>query len=260
MQVKQLPTVREQTLPSMDFTSRQIELIKTHVAKDATNDELEIFLHHCKKTGLDPLAKQIYFQKRGGRPVYITAIDGFRLIAGRTGEHAGTDDTIFDDEEKPKKATTTVYRIVQGTRYAYTATARWDEYCPGAGQDHMWKKMPCTMLGKCSEALALRKAFPNELGGIYAKEEMDQADDNRIVPQQPTEEDGNTEPKHYTISFGQYKQRSLEEVGVDKLRNYVTYLENKAKKDGQVIKGQVADFIERASDYIASFENAPIDD
>ena len=68
----------------------------------------------------------------------------------------------------------TVWRFVQGQRCAFAATARWAEYKPDAN-DFMWKKMPHTMLAKCAEALALRKGFPKQLAGLYAKEEMEQA-------------------------------------------------------------------------------------
>jgi hypothetical protein len=76
-------------------------------------------------------------------------------------------------------ATVTVWRLVQGTRCSFTATARWSEYFPGDQGGHMWRKMPHTMLAKCAEALALRKGFPRQLAGLYAKEEMDQADSPR---------------------------------------------------------------------------------
>jgi len=108
--------------------------------------------------------------------VIQTGIDGYRLTAARTRAHAGTDDAIFDseDEDYPNKATTTVYRFVQGQRVPYTATARWSEYCQENGPG--WKRMPYLMLAKCSEALALRKAFPAELSGLYTHEEMLQAE------------------------------------------------------------------------------------
>lgn len=72
---------------------------------------------------------------------------------------------------------------------------------------------------------------------------------------QPTEEDGNLEPQSYKIPFGKFKQRSLEEVGPDELRNYVNYLESKAAKDQKEITGAVKDFIDRAVEYVGDFEN-----
>lgn len=165
------------------FNEDQIKLVIQTVAKGATFPELQMFLYIAKKTGLDPLAKQIHFtkfkDKNGGSNItIITGIDGYRSIASKTGQLAGNDDAVFDSEDKPKpkKATVTVWRIVQGEKQPFTATARWDEYFPSmANKQFMWNKMPYTMLAKCAEALALRKAFPNNLSDVYVEEEMDQA-------------------------------------------------------------------------------------
>ncbi len=173
------------------FEPNKVALIKRTIAKDATDDELELFMHQCRRTGLDPLSRQIYFQKRrtkqGDQMTVLTAIDGYRLIADRTGLYAGNDDPIFDDDITWAKVT--VYKIVKGIRCPFTATARWDEYYPGDAQGFMWKKMPHLMLGKCAEALALRKAFPAELSGIYVREEMEQADkpfvDTSVIQEAP---------------------------------------------------------------------------
>lgn len=166
--------------PLVAFTRDQVDLIKKTIAKGATDDELKLFLYTAEKRGLDPLAKQIYFQKRRSSKgedniTIITGIDGYRLAADRTGKYAGNDDPVFDDEENPRKATVTVYKITGGVRCPFTATARWDAYYPGDALGFMWRKMPHTMLGKCAEALALRKAFPQELSGLYIREEMEQA-------------------------------------------------------------------------------------
>lgn len=158
-----------------DFTEEQIALLKRTIAAGATDDELALFLRQCRRTGLDPFARQIYCVKRQGKMTIQVGIDGFRLIADRSAQYAGNDDPVFDNEQTPKKATVTVYKIVGGVRCAFTATARWDQYYPGDSQGFMWKKMPHLMLGKCAEALALRKAFPAELSGLYINEEMQQA-------------------------------------------------------------------------------------
>ncbi len=147
------------------------------MASGATEDELKLFLYTAIRTGLDPLTRQLHFVKRGGQATIQTGIDGYRAIAESKGDLAGIEDAVFDTETEPHpgKATVTVYRLVDGQRVPFTASARWTEYAPAGTQSFMWNKMPYLMLAKCAEALALRKAFPSDLTGIYTDEEMDQA-------------------------------------------------------------------------------------
>ena len=162
-----------------NITPAQVDLIKSQIAKGATDDELKLFLHVADKSGLDPLSRQIYFIKRSGKMTIQTGIDGFRAVADRTGQYVGSSDPVFEDNGKiPAKATVTVNKVVGGIVGNFTATARWEEYYPGKSQGFMWDKMPHTMLGKCAEALALRKAFPAQLSGLYTDNEMDQANND----------------------------------------------------------------------------------
>jgi len=175
----------EQKTITENYSTEQLDLIKNTIAKEATDEQLKLFLYQANRTGLDPLAKQIHCVMRWNNTTrqkdmsIQIAIDGFRLIADRTGKYAGSDDAVYDSEEKsnPNKATMTVYKMVEGVRCAFTATARWKEYCPSNDKmAFMWRKMPYVMIAKCAEALALRKAFPAELSGLYSDDEMHQAD------------------------------------------------------------------------------------
>ena len=182
-----------------DWTTDRIDLLKRTICKGASNDELELFLGQCKRTGLDPFSKQIHavmrYNKKLSRNVMSiqTGIDGFRLIAGRTGEYEGQtpllwcgEDGVWVDawlkKEPPKAAKAGVYR--KGFREACFAVALWDEYAQYFFDTNdrkfvlseMWSKMGALMLGKCAEALVLRKAFPQELSGLYTHDEMNQAD------------------------------------------------------------------------------------
>lgn len=177
------------------LTKDEIGLIKEHVAKGATDSELKIFLAICQRTGLDPFSRQIYlvprWDSRLSKEVRLTqvGIDGFRTVAERTEKYAGSDDAVFEGsteyefgEKKvkysaPDKATVTVWKVVEGQRYAFTGSARWSEYYPGDKMGFMWRNKPHVMLGKCAEALALRKAFPMVLAGLYIPEEIEKGED-----------------------------------------------------------------------------------
>lgn len=187
--------------PFSHLTRGQIDLIKTQVAKGATDEELLLFISVCKSAELDPILKQVHLVKRWdsrtGTEVGAiqVGIDGFRSIAERSGQYAGSDDAVYRDEKPisitrkngqkvdftaPGQATVCVYKLLKGQRCAFTATARWSEYYPGDAQGFQWQRMPYLMLGKCAEALALRKAFPKQLSGLYAPEEMQ----NTTVPEE----------------------------------------------------------------------------
>jgi len=171
--------------PELPEWESKIDLVRRTVAAGATPDELELFFHQARRAGLDPLAKQIYFVKRQGKGVVQVGIDGLRLIADRTGQYAGSDDAEFgaaNERGYPSSAKVTVYKMVQGQRCPFGATARWDEYFPGDSQGFQWKRMPHAMLAKCAEALALRKAFPADMSGLYVHEEMEQAGSSEMAP------------------------------------------------------------------------------
>lgn len=181
-------------IPKGQSPKLYLDLIKTQImgvdakGQPRPDDDMLLFLYVAKRTGLDPLTKQIFaiyrWNTRVGREVMTiqSSIDGMRLVAQRTKQYAGQDDVNYlpvDESTKyPIKASVTVYKVIEGQRVAFTASARWAEYVQtdkNGMPTAMWGHMPYLMLGKCAEALALRKAFPNELSGIHTDEEMAQA-------------------------------------------------------------------------------------
>ncbi len=167
---------------SAGMTRDQIELVKRMILKDASEDELKLFIQICNKTRLDPFARQIYAIRRGNQMTAQVSIDGQRLVAERTGKYAGQLGPFWTGNGKewvevwlektpPKAAKVGVLR--SDFKEPVWAVARYDAY---AQDSAMWHKMADLMLAKCAESLGLRKAFPNELSGLYTDVEMEQAD------------------------------------------------------------------------------------
>ena len=183
------------------FDSNKIELIKRQIAKGASDDELKMFLYQCQRTGLDPFSRQIYAISRKEKDKasgnWVTkmstqvSIDGLRLIAERTGKYAGqlgpvwcgTDGAWVDVWLKPEPPSAARVGVMRNDfKEPVYGVALYTEYVQSYEGKPMglWAKMPALMLAKCAESLALRKAFPQEMSGIYTSEEMSHSGANVV--------------------------------------------------------------------------------
>lgn len=184
------------------WNERQQKALEQLGVAGASQGDLLVFMHVAQRTGLDPFARQLYMICRKQRELVNgewrdvvkqtiqTGIDGFRLVARRAADRLGEtlayEDTLWADSEgnwyelwthsvAPTAAKVTVVR--NGNRFSAVAMYREYVQTKRDGEPNaMWSRMPANQLAKCAEALALRKAFPQDLSGIYADEEMGQAD------------------------------------------------------------------------------------
>ena len=182
------------------FNQEQTELIKNHLMSKGkndpppTDDELILYGTVCQRLNLDPFSKQIYAIKRKGKWSFQVSIDGLRAIADRSGQYAGSDEPLFDEgitewesmsknRKNPMIAKVTIWKMVQGQRCPFVGIAKWSESVQSfidfdTKQKKMaetWENMPYTMLAKCAESQALRKAFPQVM---QAETQIEQIEDD----------------------------------------------------------------------------------
>jgi phage recombination protein Bet len=178
------------------WDDKQIAALKQVGLDNVPKPELAVFLHYCQRTGLDPFARQIYMIARGGKYTIQASIDGLRIVAQRSNEYAGQtpvywcgQDGVWVDvwlaSSPPVAAKVGVYR--KGFTDALWAIAKYESYAVAYNgkPSGLWAKMPDLMIAKCAEALALRKAFPQDLSGIYTNDEMAQAEIQQPTPITP---------------------------------------------------------------------------
>ena len=185
----------------IEYTQDQVQLIKDTICKDATDDELKYFMYMAKKTGLDAFAKQLYsvarWDSKLGRNVRTiqASIDGFRVIAERSHKYAGQLGPYWLNDKgewldywigstPPLASKVGVLR--SDFKEPLWAVAKFESYAQknkDGSLSQFWKKMPELMIAKVAESLALRKAFPQDLSGIYTTDEMAQADNDKSFTQ-----------------------------------------------------------------------------
>jgi len=227
--------MKNETNELIQFKEEQIELIKKQIAPNANNNELKLFLYQAQRTGLDPLTRQIYCIHRGGKMTIQTSIDGFRVIAERSGEYAGQDEPIYTEENgKLISCKITVYKFRGDVRYpASVGVAYFSEYVQ---QTPIWTKMPRVMLAKVAEALALRKAFPQDLSGLYTSDEIADAPVKDVSPTNNFFKEPEEQMKNLSNIANEELKASAEEQKLKKLKDDLSKMQSKQEIDDYLNK------------------------
>lgn len=286
-----------------NFTAEELRLIKVKMMANASDDDVKLFAAACARTGLDPFAKQIIPRKAKQQDdegnwkeswVAITTIDGLRKIAVDTGDYEGQEGPFWcgqDGEWKdlwtsPLDKLFASYVVVhrKGFRTGLKGVARFNAYAQrtrNGGLNKTWANMGDLMIAKCAEALALRKAFPNELAGLYTDDEDIFTDGREVDPDKiPATGASDTPPSAAAAPAPQDEKRGLDTWAIgdreayedlmdrlykvlkaaDKLDEYnkrQPLWKAEAEQHGPVILKRLSDFVIRLEEAAAQKAAAP---
>lgn len=166
---------------------RLLSLIKSTAAKDATDDELRLLLYLSKEYGLDPLKKEIYLIKYGGKCTFLTSRDGYLKIANRDPNFDGLEsDVVYVGDKITKRADGSLlieygenHLVKSKLHGAFCTVFRKDRsmhtavYVPFMDyykKGQMWDQYSNAMILKVAESMALKRAFA--LSGLVSEEEI----------------------------------------------------------------------------------------
>lgn len=159
-----------------------------------TDQEVTMFINLCRYQHLNPFLREAYLIKFGNQPATIvTGKDAILKRAMRNPAYAGMQAGVIiycaETGEFENRMGALVLKdeqlvggwakvFVKGYQVPIESAVSFDEYV-GLKNDGtingQWAKKPATMIRKVAMTQALREAFPEDLGGLYAPEEMGEA-------------------------------------------------------------------------------------
>jgi phage recombination protein Bet len=178
--------------------------LKNSVYPGASNDSILMAVDYCRARKLDVLKKPCHIVPMnvkdaksgnyGWRDVILPGIYEYRITAHRTGLYIGRSAFEYGDRVEhmglsvPEWCEVSVYRLFKEDskeRMEFRVRCYFSEVCNTKKEkdergnktgelvlNERWSRAPIQMLTKCTEAAALREAFPDEFGGEATAEEM----------------------------------------------------------------------------------------
>jgi phage recombination protein Bet len=168
----------------IDYSKAEVaKVLRETVAKGLTDSEYIAFGTLCAATGLNPIRKEIWAIKTSQGLQIMTGLNGYRAIANSHPSYDGMEGPVFhyDENGNLKSAEVFVYRKDRSRAHKGYAILK-----EVSNNGPVWKQRTHQMLAKCAECDGLRRAFPQEMSGLYAEEEMpsefNKPSDNGFTP------------------------------------------------------------------------------